>query len=615
MNTTELKKSKMADKWQKRFKTCENNQRALFTRASKHYDIMYAVMNTTNMAPWRSKVYVPILASKAWDLLARFSDIVPVFNISIKNEMEIDDQTGEISYTKDANERTKKIEDLMQDEYETAAGEPMNIRTFDTILDAVVAGTGFAKTPWVYEEKKSYARPFDEDGIITDSKNVVEKTVRGGHNDFIPVNFFNMFIAPNSTSFFKAPYWIIREYTTLQEAEDTGLYDKAGLKQLRKNIKQDTSFQAYNNSRNRLVNQKQVSEDDTVDNIVLYECYAQDGSMYVYGEGSSDTGWVELRCEEKRMYWHGRPPIVPFSIRRKSFSAWGESLFENNDRLQSATNDLFNHYLDNWNLSIDQMIMYEDGTLTSDFTVKPGGELTFTGTAPQQFKFSDPNPQQLSTVLDVINQAIEAATVPQYLSGVTNSEMDKTKGTATGVNMITEAATEKVGFMRNNVKMSMKLVGENWLSNLQQFQDIPKEIAIVKNGIRKPQMITPGDLQGEMDLDIDDDSMIPVSKAQKRETFQTFLTGLLGLQQAAIQQAEIFHTPQDVPRFNFNELIEDTADGYSIKDFTKYLMPVPAPGVQQDQNQQSGAPGELGTEQAMGDAGMEQEQADTQGSA
>lgn len=613
MNTTDQKKQDMASKWQKRFTTCEQNQRALFTQVSKYYDVMYAVMNTTNMAPWRSKVYVPILASKAWDLISRFSDIVPVFNVSIKNETEVDDQTGEISYTKDANERTKKIENLMQEQYETATGEPMNVRTFDTILDAVVAGTGFAKTPWVYEEKKSYGRPFDEDGMITDSKTIMEKTVKGGHNDFIPVNFFNMFIAPNSTRFFRAPYWIIREYTTLQDAENTGLYSKEGLKKLRKDIHPDTSFQSYNNSRNRLVNQKQVSEDDTVDNIVLYECYSQDGTMYTYGEGKSENGWVELRCVEN-MYWHGRPPIVPFSIRAKSFSAWGESLFENNARLQSATNDLFNHYLDNWNLSIDQMIMYEDGSLVSDFVVKPGGEVVYSGTAPQQFKISDPNPNQLSTVLDVINGAIEAATVPAYLSGVPNSQLDNTKGTATGVNLITEAATEKVGFMRNNVKQSMKLVGENWLSNLQQFQSLPIEMAVVKNGTRKPQIVTPGDLQGEMDLDIDDDSMIPTSKTQKRDTFQAFLTGLLGLQQAAIQQSQIFQTPQDVPRFNFNELIEDTADGYSIKDFTKYLMPVPnAPGQPTQNSQTAGMPGEPMPAQGMDESGMEQEQADTQG--
>lgn len=617
MNTTDEKKQEMADKWQRRFQTCEQNQRTLFSTAAKHYDIMYAVQSTANMAPWRSKVYVPILASKAWDLIARFSDIVPVYNITIKNETEIDEQTGEITYTKDSNERVEKIEKLMQDQYMNAAGEPMNIRVFDTLLDAVVPGTGFAKTPWVYEEKKSYARPFDEDGMIIDSNAKITKTVKGGHNDFESINFFNMFIAPNSPSFYKAPYWIVREYTTIQDAEDTGLYSKTALNKLRKGVSQNDTFTEYNRSRNRLVNGKQASEDDTVDSIVLYECYDQRGNLYTYGEGKSENGWVELRCE-KDMYWHGRPPLVPFYIRRKSFSAWGESLFENNARLQSATNDLFNHYLDNWNLSIDQMLIYEDGTLTSDFIVKPGGEITYSGAKPEQFKFSDPNPNQLSTVLGVLNQAIEAATVPQYLSGVPNSQLDKTKGTATGINMITEAATEKVGFMRNNVKQSMRIVGENWLSNLQQFQELPLEVPVVKNGVRKPLIVTPGDLQGETELEIDDDSMMPISKQQKRETFEAFAANILGLQQAAIQQSQIFQTPQDVPRFNFNELIEDSADGFSIKDFTKYLMPTTdTPGVQAAGNpmaamggaQPGAMPGMPPTDQS----GMEQEQAQSMG--
>lgn len=619
MNTTDQKKQEMADKWQRRFQSCEENQRTLFTTVSKYYDIMYAVQNTNNMAPWRSKVYVPILASKAWDLIARFSDIVPVYNVTIKNETEVDEQTGEITYTKDSNERVEKIEKLMQDQYMNAAGEPMNIRVFDTLLDAVVAGTGFAKTPWVYEEKKSYARPFDEDGMITDSTKKITKTVKGGHNDFISVNFFNMFISPNAPSFFGANYWIVREFTTIQDAEDTGLYGKKALNQLRKKVNQDNTFIEYNRSRNRMVNGKQVSDDDTVDSIVLYECYDRQGNLYTYGEGKSENGWVELRCEkDKDMYWHGRPPLVPFYIRRKSFNAWGESLFENNARLQSATNDLFNHYLDNWNLSIDQMLIYEDGTLTSDFVVKPGGEITYSGAKPEQFKFSDPNPNQLSTVLGVLNQAIEAATVPQYLSGIPNSQLDKTKGTATGINMITEAATEKVGFMRNNVKQSMRVIGENWLSNLQQFQELPIEVPVVKNGVRKPMIITPGDLQGETELEIDDDSMMPISKQQKRETFEAFAANLLGLQQAAIQQSQIFQTPQDVPRFNFNELIEDSADGFSIKDFTKYLMPTTdTPGVKAAANPMAamgGAqPGAMPGMPPMDQSGMEQEQAQSMG--
>jgi len=605
-----------SNKWQKRFSKCDDNQVTLFTTAAKYYDIMYAVMNTSKMAPWRSKVYVPVLASKAWDLISRFSDIIPIFNIDIKNEIEEDEENGELSYTADANERTDKIGQLMGDEYRNATGEPMSLRTFDTLLDAVVVGSGFAKTPWVYEEKDSFARDFDEDGQIVDNSQDVVKTVKGGHNDFEPINFFNMFIAPNAKSFFKAPYWIVREYTTLQDAEDTGLYDKSALAKLRTDVSQAKTFDNYNKSRNRLANSTQNAPDDTVDNIVLYECVDQQGNLYTYGEGESKDGsWVELR-EEKKLYWHGRPPYVPFYIRKKSFSAWGESLFENNARLGSATNDLFNHYLDNWNLSNDQMLMYEDGSLVNDFIVKPGGEIVYTGTKPEQFKFSDPNPTQLSTVMGVINQAIEAATVPQYLSGVPDSDLDKTQGTATGVKAITEAATEKVGFMRANIKQSMRVVGQNWLSNLQQFQDMDKEVAVVKNGVRKPLIITPGDLQGEMDLDIDDDSMIPISDQQKRETTLAYSAQLLGLQQAAMQQSEIFQTPQDIPRYDFNEMIEDISDVFSVKDFTKYLLPNPAAnGAGAQAPAVPGQPEVPGQPPMQDQSGLEQEIAQTQGGA
>lgn len=577
------KAAQEAVKWKSRFDKAEKDQRDLFKTVAKYYDVLYAVMSTDNIAPWRSKVYIPILASKAWDLIARFSDIEPVFNIKIRNEIEEDEQTGELNYTREANEASEKIQQLMQDEYEESTGEPMNVRLFDTLLDAVVAGSGFAKTPWVQSREKTYVRKFGEDGMTIDDENVIVKTVDTGHNDFQPINFFNMFMPKTARSFYKSPWHIVREYTTYQEAKNTGMYDESQLKKLRKDARQSDTFQSYNRSRNQFT-KTGTDHDDTVDDIILYECY-ENGEIVTYGEGKdSDSPWVEVGRLGKGSYWHGRVPIVPFHIRRKSFSAWGESLFENNARLQSAVNDLFNHYLDNWNLSTDQMLIYEDGSLVGDFIVEPGGEIRYKQgfAAPEQFKFSDPNPNQLSQVLEVIEKGIEQATVPQYLSGVPDSNLDKTAGTATGINKITEAATEKVGFMRNNIKQSMKLVGQNWLSNLQQYMDLPRELAVVKKGIRKPVIVTPGDLQRELTLDIDDDSMRPTTKSEKREATQQFAADLLTFQKAAIEQSSITGDTSDIPIYNFTELIEDSANALSIKDFNKYIKPNMSAGTISD---------------------------------
>jgi hypothetical protein len=136
---------------------------------------------------------------------------------------------------------------------------------------------------------------------------------------------------------------------------------------------------------------------------------------------------------------------------------FGESLFENNRTMQSATNDLFNHYLDNWNLSIESMIMYEDGSLTNDFIIEPGGEITFTGEAPKQFKFPEPKPPTAISRNERTRKGHRRCDILPYAAGTPERQNDKTQGTAYGVKSITEAATTKIGFFRDNFKQSMKI--------------------------------------------------------------------------------------------------------------------------------------------------------------
>lgn len=580
-----------AAKWQKRFTIADNAQQPLFRKVEKFYDILYAVFNTSSIAPWRSKVYVPTLASKAWDLIARLSTIQPNFTVDIENELEPDPQNPEqLQYTKSATERMDKINDKLEDDFENTPGEPMKLKLFNTLVDAVVAGTGFAKVCWTVQNKKTRARPVDDQGM-TDMSKEVTKESETGKNDFEPVNFFNVFNQPEIPSFYDG-YTIVRHYTTRQKAKDSGMYNNKALDSLIESKPANNNFSVYNQARDRVLNTRNEN-DETVDTICLYECYEADGTLQVFGEGSrtssnttaneDSNGWIDVRAVTDQ-YWHGQKPLVPFYIRKRSFSAYGESLFENNARLNSAVNDLFNHYLDNWNLSIDSMLIYEDNSLQNDFIVEPGGEIIYSGTEPKQFKFPEPDPQQLSVVMGVLNQAIEAATVPQYLSGVPDSALDKTQGTATGVKNITEAATEKVAFMRDNYKQSMKMVGKMWLSNLQQFMDTPSQIRTVNKGKIVPKILMPGDLQGEMDVDIDDDSMIPVTKEQKRQTFIDMTGQLIGLQKAAMEQYAMTKDPTDVPRFDFVEIAEDLADQFAVKDPEKYFKTDGQPPQQQQQS-------------------------------
>lgn len=556
--------------WKTRFENRQQKLQRLFDDARKYYDIMYAVQTNKNISAWKSKVYVPILASKAWDLIARMSDVVPIFNVKMRGELTID-ESGNFVKDPVVIEREKRIEAKLHSDYECGRDEPMKLRVFDPLVDAVVTGTGYAYAPWVMENKVSYARSFDDYGTMDNTKNI-KKESKEGYNDFKGINFFNVFPA-DGPSFYELPYLIVRGFKPKVDMEASGLYKNLSSTNTEARL---TDYQLFNESRNRVVNEQDAATvDDTVEIVTYYECYerTKDGlELTTYAEGGdSNKAWVEIRPTSKP-YWHNMFPVVPFYCRRKSYSPFGESLFENNRTLQSATNDLFNHYLDNWNVSIESMLMYEDGTLTNDFVIEPGGEITYTGDPPKQFKFPEPNPQQLSVVMNVLEKGVENATFSQYASGVPNSANDKTQGTAYGVKTITEAATTKIGFFRDNFKQSMKTLGRIWLSNLQQFPTAPEEITRTVSGKQQPDIVMPSDYQGDAELDIDDDSMTPISKQEQREMSTAMKNDILMIQKAAIQQADIFKDPTDIPRLNFLEMVDDTMRLYSVKDTQRYLL-------------------------------------------
>lgn len=585
--------NKEEQKWQQRFTTLEDGHKKLFERASRHYDILYAVQNTTDMAPWRAKLYIPVLASKAWDLVSRLSGVTPYFQTKIE-DIALSTETEDYVIPQDTVRRQKRLDAKLRKDYECGTEEPIKLRVADVLLDAVVAGTGWAKVSWETKKKRIYSKQYDDDGMVKnpDKDEYEEREV--GYNNYEPLNFFNVFADLNAPSWAKQNYMIVRSFKPFHELEKNPNYNLNDIFDSPKT----TDFSNQNQARNRVVNGQTIfTSDDTVQTATIYECYERkaDGIyMSTYAEGKGKRGWVKIRPAAKR-YWHPYYPVVPSYIRKKSFSVHGESLFENNATLQAGTNDIFNHYLDNLNVSLDSMIMYEDGTLTSDFVVEPGGEITFTGAEPKQFKFPEPNPAQISMVMNQLEKAIEQATVPQYISGMPDSSTDKTAGTAKGISMITEAATEKIGFMKDNFKQSMTIVGRIELSNLSQFQSEPEQVEYQEDGQQKPDVIMPVDYKGDIEVTIDDDSMLPLTKDERRDIALQGYAQMKQMQDAAISQAQFFQDQQAVPKINYSEIMDDVASFYFPKNSNRYISKEVAPAqnvVVPPEGAPTGAPAE-----------------------
>lgn len=578
---------KDAQVWQQRHTTATSEQTKLFEKFKDYFDILYAVKSYKNMAPWRSKIYIPILAGKAWDFISRLADVEPRFVADIRDEYEIG-QDGKPFFPEEVNARAEKISKKLDFDYKNPMQKQSpRDRVFSTLVDTVVTGTGIAKISRLVEEKKYRAHEAsDNNGNVNMDEELVEKITEGS-NTFEPVSIFNVKFAPATDDLQSAPWIIIDGFSTLDELYQAGIYDTAKLDTIDPESRTDSDpMSQYSYHRNQLVqSQDRVSADTSVKLLKTHECYSRDEDgdvvicMYVEAGGATsqdNDSWIKI-YELKDPYWHNKYPLQTFYIRRKPYSIWGESLFENNESLQYASNDVFNHYMDNVNISIDGMMMMDENAFVEDFVIAPGELLLYKNEMPKQFKFNEPNPGTISIVMNTLDKAVEDATISSYATGTPSSSADKTQGTAGGIRDIMGAAEEKMGFMRSNFKNSMESVGQMWLINDQQFMDRSQTVPMQTPDGKVPMVITPLDLQGLITITIDDDSMTPVSKSQQREQKRNYIAELINLAKNSAEQAQLLGKPEDQLRLDYRNLSRDLSEAFGQTSYSQYILPAPTP--------------------------------------
>lgn len=539
-------------KWSDRFEIAKTYQLPLFQKWAKWYDDMYAHVTNQNLAPWRSKVYMPIIASKVWDLISRFIQYKPGWEVSVRTlPVNTLDKEAFDLYMDEMNKKTEKIKMKLNYDYDCPLmDDSIQSELLGVMLDACVTGQGVGRAPYLNKVTayKSYVK--GDTGV--DYSKVKTDTATEGYNAFMGVNIFRFFLMPGAKSLQKSPWVIISDQVPLYELQRDPKYDQAAVKTL-KTGQLVNEFAQYEASRNRLVTtQDAQSLDTTVQMAQIYECWDKEfNETVVYGIGQ--TGWVEIYRGEN-VYWHRKYPFVKFSVRDKPYQFWGESIFENSETLQAAMNDVFNHFMDSHNMA-DGMVAIEEGSVVEPYIIEPGGELRYRGEMPKQFKFPSPDAGAVQTALNIVNGAIENATISQYASGVPNSSTDQTQGTATGVTRMMEAAAEKVGFMRSNFRRSWREVGQMWVSNTQQFMrsDVVYENTV--KGEKVTEVLRPEDMMGIFGVRVDDGSFEPISKDQKKQDFLAYKDFVFGLQDKSVAQAERTQDPNQAINIDFGEFL------------------------------------------------------------
>ena len=106
--------------WSQRFETASTFQQPLFKKWAKWYEDMYAyVSKRPGAAPWRSGVYLPIIASKIWDLIARFIQYRPGWEVSIRSlPVNVLSKESFDTYMEDMNKKLEKVKMALDYDYD-----------------------------------------------------------------------------------------------------------------------------------------------------------------------------------------------------------------------------------------------------------------------------------------------------------------------------------------------------------------------------------------------------------------------------------------------------------------------------------------------------------------
>ena len=613
------RETQLISTWQQRVEAARKHHKPAFDKAKEHYKIWYAITpdEESTSDQWRSNVFLPVLPGKGRDVKAKLSILEPRFKVVPADAWKFDGRSGAMSFDDKALVKAMKVSKKLNRDFiafQSDGGLPPRAQVDFATTDAIVAGWGLGMASVkVYRKIYKLRRALEDlDGkpsayVDRERKKIIKKLLRM-NTELTALDIFRCYGSPKMTSWERSPWFVHEREATYAELVkcNTGKGEQIyiNLEQLKEATPSHQKNEYSSVREEALGMQADGSDktDDTVDAFLLYDCYdAETGRIYTFveasGVGKANKGWTKIR-DIANPYDHGLIPIVPFYVKRRPHSPWGESFFDIAKEVQYAINATYNQFADNATLSTETMAIVDKRSIVDDYEVGPGKAITYDsldGEAPQPWKFNDPNPAVLKARMEILEKNIENGTTPQYTTGQVDSSMDKTNGTKGGILAMMEVANDRLTEMYRELKGSLLRYGYMSLSNAQQFQtyievlDSPDMSASGQQSIGRGQkkevdVLTPMDLQEAYDLEIDDESLLPLSRSERRQMYLDFVNTLIALHKASVEHAQLFETPQEIMRLDWNDISREVGSLYGELNAPAFIR---EPLTQEELNEQN----------------------------
>jgi hypothetical protein len=393
------------------------------------------------------------------------------------------------------------------------------------------------------------------------------------------IDLFDFYIDPYATSIKDAQYVIQRLERNIDYLKKSPLY------KVPKELVAEVSSDEYKIQRDSIIGVSKPSKNNKL--VELWEYWGK----YDFGNGEEEAVIVIanrrhiIRCEPNP-YSHKKKPFIELHDIQVPHEFWSIGEVEPLKFLQYELNDIRNQRMDNVTLILNRMwIVGKGADVEEDELVSQSGNVIHAGdiNGIKDLQTPDVTDSSYNEESFVKDDAKTASGVNDMISGNQGSGKNKSSignDTATGIMLLQEAGNARFKYKMDNLEDSLRELGRQLIALNQQFLSTEMMVRVVGEGGTKWITLSPEDIQGEYDLDVEAGSTQPMNKSIRRAEARELLATVAPFAQFGL---------------NINYFIKHLLETYDLTNINEAFM----------QPTQMGMPGAMGQpmQGAMGQLG------------
>lgn len=511
-----------------------NFQQPYFTKFNEYYKLYRSIIDSSMQNyNGRANLFVPLIYSTIETIMPRMVGSKPKITSIPREPNDINNA-----------EAVSKLMDYQWDMMD------MKVKVKNWVKQCLLYGVGVMKLVWDFD------RP-----VATQ------------------VDLFDIYVDPYADNIKNAEYVIHRVERNIDELKNNPLYN------IPREIVAEVSSDEYKVQRDSITGVSKPSKS----NEKLVELFEYWGK-YDFGAGEEEAVCVVANRKyiirlEPNPYLHGRKPFISLHDIQMPHEFWSIGEVEPLTYLQYELNDIRNQRMDNVTLILNRMWKVSKGAdVEESELVSQAGGVVHVGdmNGLEVIQTPDVTASSYNEETYVKDDAKTASGVNDFISGSPgNSKNQSSIGndTATGIMLLQEAGNARFKYKMDNLEDSLREFGKQLISLDQQYLTEDIKVRVLGEGGVKWVDISPQDIAGEYDLEIEAGSTQPMNKSVRRAEARELLATVAPFAQLGV---------------NMNYFIKHLLETYDLTNINEAFI---------QQTQMPMQPGEQSMEQFGGQSG------------